>query len=379
MLKFLTAGESHGKGCIVIIDGMPSNVPISLEQIQTEMQKRRHDFGRGGRGIIEDDKIDILSGIYHGKTIGSPITIYIENKDFKNWKNKTEDDTKVTNPRPGHTDLSGYLKYGFNNIRPVIERSSARETTARVAAGAIFKQFLAHFGIQIASHTLQIGSVKLAKTDYTFEEVSHVFENNPDIRCIDAQTSEAMKEAINQARINKDTLGGVVEIWAVNVPVGLGSYVQYDQKIDGQIAQALMSIPSVKTVEIGDCINNIEKTGSKFHDEIFYDPNKGYLRKTNHAGGIEGGVTNGMPIILRVYHKPISTLYNPLKTMNIETKKESTATVERSDICIVPRGGVVAESMLSFVLTQNFLTKFGSDNMDDIQQAYENYLNRLKS
>lgn len=369
MLRFITAGESHGKGLTVIIDGIPANLHISQEFIQHEMQKRSHDAGRGGRGLIEDDKVQIMSGVYQGKTIGSPITLYIENKDFKEMG-------KITAPRPGHTDLTGILKYGFNDVRPVLERASARETAARVAAGAIFKQLLQEFQIELGSHTLQIGKIKLDK-NYDFEQIKNVFSKDPDTRCVDHETAQLMKKAIDEARINKNTLGGIVEVWAVNVPPGLGSYIQYDKKIDGDIAQAMMSIPSVKVVEIGISIAHIHLTGSKFHDEIFYSQEKGYFRNTNHAGGIEGGITNGMPIIVRAYHKPISTLYNPLKTVDIITKKESMAAIERSDICIVPRAGVVAESMLAFVLAKNFLFKFGSDNLADIKINYQNYLKRI--
>ena len=278
----------------------------------------------------------------------------------------------MTAPRPGHADLAGVQKYGFNDVRNVLERASARETAARVAAGAIFKQFLLTKGIEIASHTLQIGDIKV-NSDYSFEDIKATYEKDPEIRCVDAETSIKMKELINKTRLEMNTLGGVLEVWAKNVPVGLGSYVHWDRKIDGQIAQALMSIPSVKSVEIGLGISSSEKLGSEVHDEIFYghpeampkdlefkngffahaqndkmQPN--YFRKTNRAGGIEGGVTNGMPVVARVYHKPISTLYKPMNTVDIVTKQPVKATVERSDICVVPRAGVVSESMLAYVL-----------------------------
>ena len=361
MLRFLTAGESHGKGLVVIIEGMPAGVPISQEFIAYEMKKRMKGSGSGGRMLIEEDKVEIMSGIRFGKTIGSPIAIFIENKDYNNWGKKMSVDpqpkevvesARVTEPRPGHADLAGVQKYGFDDVRNVLERASARETAARVAAGAIFKQFLQQFKIEIASHTLQIGNIKVEKA-YTFEDVKKTFENDPEIRCVDQKTSKKMKELIEKTRKEMNTLGGVVEVWAVNVPAGLGSYVHWNRKIDGQIAQALMSIPSVKAVEIGSGVENASMFGSDVHDEIYYDKN--YYRKTNRAGGIEGGMTNGMPVVARVYHKPISTLYKPMNTVDIVTKKSVKATVERSDICVVPRGGVISEAMLAYVLAKNIL------------------------
>lgn len=378
MLRFLTAGESHGKDCLVTIDGLPANIPISENLIQQEMQKRKKDFGRGGRGLIEDDHVEILSGIYFGHTIGAPITLSIKNKDFQNWQNKTQAEQKITKPRPGHADLAGVQKYGFSDIRPVLERASARETVARVAAGAIFKQFLSCFKIEIASHTIQIGDIKLQKP-YAFSDIKKVFEKDPAIRCVDKETSRKMQKTIQEARLKKDTLGGVLEVWAVNIPPGLGSYAHYDQRIDGQLAQAIMSIPSVKGVEIGSIVHDISLFGSEFHDEIFYDQSKGFFRKTNRAGGIEGGITNGMPLVVRVYHKPISTLYKPLKTVDVITKKPTKAVVVRSDICIVPRAGVVSEAMLGFVIAKNMLEKFGNDNLDDILNNYKMYLRRINT
>jgi chorismate synthase len=388
MLRFLTAGESHGKGLTVIIDGMPAGVPISADFIKTEMQKRMKGSGAGGRMMIETDAVDILSGVRFGKTIGSPISLYIENKDFKNWGEKMSSEpqsdeivesAKVTNPRPGHTDLAGVLKYGLDDVRSVLERASARETTARVAAGAIFKQLLLCFGIEIASHTLQIGSIRLEKKDYTYDDVKKSYSVSPEIRCFDTVTAKKMDDEIMKARKEMNTLGGIVEIWAVNVPVGLGSYVQFDRKIDGQIGQALMSIQSVKAVEIGEGVAAAGMSGSDVHDEIHYSQEKSYHRFSNRAGGIEGGVTNGEPVVVRVYHKPISTLYKPLKSVDIATKESREATIERSDICIVPRGAVVSEAMLAYVLANNLLEKFGSDALEDIQASFNAYNKRLRS
>ena len=389
MLRFFTAGESHGKGLTVIIEGIPANVPVSIPQIQEEMKKRKTGLGSGGRQLIEDDSIEITSGVRFGKTLGSPIAIYIENKDFKNWGKKMSaetqpqefiDEIKVLKPRPGHADLAGIQKYNFDDVRNVLERASARETTGRVAAGAIFKQFLNQFDIEIASHTTQIGQVKLNKS-YTFEDVKKSYDIDPETRCIDTVTANKMKELISTTRSNMNTLGGVIEIWANNVIAGLGSYVHFDRKIDGQLAQALMSIQSVKAVEIGDGINASGAFGTEVHDEIYYSAEiqekKGYYRKTNRAGGIEGGVTNGMPVIARVYHKPISTIYKPLNTVNIKTKHEDKATVERSDICVVPRAGVISESMMAYVIANNLIEKFGADENSDIIATYSAYRKRI--
>ncbi len=387
MLRFLTSGESHGKAVLVTIEGMPSNVPISLEKIQSTMQKRMKGSGAGGRMMIENDELEILSGVRFGKTIGSPITLMVRNKDFDNWGEKmsaepqSEDvvaSARVTNPRPGHVDLPGVQKYNFDDVRNVLERASARETTGRVAAGAVFMQLLEQFGIHIASHTLQIGSVRLEKADYNFAQVKSSYETDEETRCIDPDTGMKMQAAIMEARKEMNTLGGVVEIWADGVPPGLGSYVHFDRKIDGQIAQALMSIQSVKAVEIGDGVAAAGIPGSQVHDAIHHSETDGYHRQTNRAGGIEGGVTNGMPVITRVYHKPISTLYKPLKTVDIRTKQEREATVERSDICIVARGAVVSESMLAYVLARNLLEMFGNGAVEDVLSSYAAYMERLE-
>lgn len=360
MLRFLTAGESHGKALIVIIEGMPAGVQISSEFINNELNKRQKGAGSGGRMSIEKDTVEILSGIRLGKTIGSPITLLIENKDHKNWGDKMSIDPQpqnivesasITRPRPGHADLAGVQKHKFDDVRNVLERASARETAARVAAGGVFKQYLLTKKIEIASHTLQIGNIK-TEIKYDFDDIRNAYENDPEIRCVDAGKSREMKQLIQRTIIDKDSLGGVVEIWAIGVPAGLGDYAQWDTKIDGQIAQAMMSIQSVKAVEIGSGIKNAGKFGSEVHDEIYYD-GKEYCRKTNRAGGIEGGVTNGMPIIIRVYHKPISTLYKPLNTVDIITKKQAEAIIVRSDICVIPRAGVVSEAMLAYILARN--------------------------
>jgi chorismate synthase len=385
MIRFLTAGESHGKGLTVIVDGMPAGIPISTDYINAELAKRQKGAGSGSRMQIEKDEGEILSGVRFGKTIGSPISLVIWNNDNKNWGEKMSieeqpsevvESARITAPRPGHADLAGVQKHGFDDVRNVLERASARETAARVAAGALFKQFLSTKEIEIASHTLQIGDIKV-DSDYSFKDIQATYEKDPEIRCIDASKSREMKQLIQQARMDKDTLGGVVETWAVGVPAGLGDYAQWDTKLDGLIAQAMMSIQSVKAVEIGSGIQSSGNFGSEVHDEIYSchpeakpkDPEllkNGffantqndtdlYFRKTNRAGGLEGGVTNGMPLVVRVYHKPISTLYSPLQTVDIKTKQPLEATVERSDICVVPRAGVVSEAMLAYVLAREMI------------------------
>ncbi len=365
-LRFLTAGESHGPSEVAILEGIPAGVSISSIEINKELQKRAHDFGRGGRAKLETDQIKILSGVQHSKTLGSPIALLVENLDQAKWEEK------VTRPRPGHADLAGSLKYGCDDVPNVLDRASARETVMRVAIGAVCKKLLSVFGIQIASHTLQIGSVKTSTKQYYFDEIANIFNTDPDVRCVDPKTREKMKQEILKARANKDTLGGIVEIIAHNVPVGLGSYVQFDRKLDGRIAQALMSIPSVKAVELGNAIEVSQKTGKFAQDAITVV--KGEIqRKTNNMGGLEGGVTNGEDIVCRVYHKPISTIYDPLPTIDIATHQQTTATIERSDVCVVARAGVVSESMLAFVLANEVLEKFGGDSVQETKRNFDAY------
>lgn len=391
MLRFLTAGESHGPAEVAILEGIPAGLTITIEDIQKELDKRRAGAGRGGRGQIEKDQVKILSGVRHGKTLGSPIALLVENQDFANWKDKMDSShplgdiashLRVTNPRPGHADLAGTLKYHFDDIRNVLERASARETIMRVAVGAVCKKLLSEFKVEIASHTIQIGKITLErvgpwKGPTLFNKIKQIYETDPEIRCVDLTTSKKMKQAILEATKKKETLGGVIELVAHNVPPGLGSYVHYDRKLDGRLAKALMSIHSVKAVEIGEGVKISSQFGSEVHDEIFYS--KKFYRKTNRAGGIEGGVSNGQDIIARVYHKPLSTLGKPLNSIDIKTKKPSKALVERSDICVVPRAGVISEGMVAFVLAQAFLEKFGGDSLVEIQRNFENYLSDLSN
>jgi chorismate synthase len=375
MLRILTAGESHGPACVTVIEGMPAGVRVRAEDINHDLKRRHSDYGRGGRGAIEEDKVEILSGIRYGRTLGSPITLIVRNLDFANWQDEMSIEetekpaAKVTRPRPGHADLAGTFKYGQDDVRNISERASARETVGRVMAGAVLRQLLLEFGIRIASHTVQIGLVKLTRQYSDFEEVAKVFEKDPDTRCLDSATSQQMKKVIAKAQARKDTLGGVVEVIASGVPIGLGSVMHYDRRLDGLIAQALMSIPSVKAVEIGNAVAGAAMSGSEFQDRIIYK-----TRPTNNMGGIEGGMSNGQDIVCRAYHKPISTLGKPLETVDIATRRPAQATVERSDICAVPRAGVISEAMLALVLGQAMTEKFGGDHIDEMKRNFSAYI-----
>jgi chorismate synthase len=377
MLRILTAGESHGPACIAIIEGIAAGVSVSVEEINHDLKQRHSDFGRGGRGLIEQDRAEILSGVRYGKTLGSPITLIVKNLDFANWQDEMRVEAggevaKVTRPRPGHADLAGVLKYSQDDIRNVSERASARETVGRVMAGAVIRKLLLEFGIRIASHTVQIGVVRLARRFSSFEEVARVFETDPDIRCIDPETSKKMQEAILEARAKKDTLGGIVEVIASGVPVGLGSVMHYDRRLDGRIAQALMSIPSVKAVEIGNGIAGAAMFGSEFQDQITYQEH--FVRKPNNMGGIEGGMTNSEDIVCRAYHKPLSTLGVPAKTIDIATHRSTLTTVERSDVCAVPRANVISAAMLALVLAEAMMDKFGGDHIDEMKRNFRSYI-----
>jgi chorismate synthase len=362
---------------------MPAGIKVGVDDVNQDLKRRHSDFGRGGRKSIEEDKAEILSGIRYGKTLGSPITLIVKNLDFANWQDEMSVEetgkpaSKVTRPRPGHADLAGVIKYGQDDVRSISERASARETVGRVMAGAVARKLLTEFGIRIASHTVQIGTVRLTRRDYAFEEVSKVFDTDPDIRCIDSETSLKMRGAIEEAQTRKDTLGGVVEVIASVVPVGLGSVMHYDRRLDGRIAQALMCIPSVKAVEIGNAIAGAAAFGSEFQDQIGYENNR-FTRQSNNMGGIEGGMSNGEDIICRVYHKPISTLGAPLETVDIATRQPATATVERSDVCAIPRAGVISEAMLAVVLAEAVMEKFGGDHIDEMKRNFYYYVKSLQ-
>lgn len=382
MLRFLTAGESHGPAAIVIIEGIPAGLSISVTDINRDLARRRSDYGRGGRGKLEKDEAEILAGIRYGRTLGSPIALSVKNRDFANWQAvmaieaADKEAEALTQPRPGHADLASALKYGQGDVRNVLERASARETVSRVMAGAVCRRLLGEFGIKLASYTLRIGKVKFEGTRPGFEDIAAAGERDPEIRCLDPEVSRRMKAVIDEARRQGDTLGGALEVIAHGVPVGLGSVMHYDRRLDGALAGALMSIPSVKAVEIGDGCALSSQNGSETVD-IILPGKKGFVRRTNHMGGIEGGISNGEDIVCRVYHKPIATLGKPARTIDIATGKSAEAIIERSDVCVVPRAGVVAEAMTGFVLAQALLEKFGGDNVTETKRNFNGYLKQL--
>ncbi len=386
MIRFVTAGESHGKCLIGVLEGLPRGIAIDTGFIDLELRRRQAGPGRGGRMQIEQDHIEILSGVRQGKTLGSPISFCIRNRDYENWKipmsveeaPEGSDLRSVTRPRPGHADLAGALKYQTHDIRDVLERASARETAVRVAGGAFCRLFLDRFGIRIGSHCVAVGSERIAAG---FEEPAIekilVLAASP-LRCADPEAEKRMMARIEEAEKAGDTLGGVIEVAAGPVPPGLGSYIQWDRRLDGQIAQAMMSIPSAKAVEIGSGIEGARLPGSGFHDEIYYDAGtRRFLRRTNRAGGIEGGISNGADIRVRVFLKPIPTLRRPLMSSDVGSKKAFDAAVERGDTCVVPAAGTVAEAMLAMVLAGAFREKFGGDSVGEIEANYHNYLQLL--
>lgn len=380
MIRFLTAGESHGKCLLLIIDGFPAGLKVDISSLNGELQRRQIGYGRGNRMKIEKDEAELLSGVRLGKTTGAPISLLIKNKDWLNWEEimslEEREIEAVLLPRPGHADLSGYLKYGLADLRDVIERASARETAARVAAGAMAKLLLREFGIEIFSFTVAIGK-RGARVEGNWEDVRKKAEASP-LRCPDRDVEEKMVEEIDRARERGDSVGGIFQVIALGVPPGLGSYVQWDRKLDARLAFAIMSIPSVKAVEIGEGFSSASIYGSSFHDEIFYDKREGFFRITNRAGGIEGGVSNGEPIVLRGAVKPVPTLAKPLHSVHLKSKSSAPAHKERADVCVVPSAGVIAEAMTAWILADSFLEKFGGDCLKDIKRSYKNYLERLK-
>ncbi len=393
-LGFLTSGESHGKALISVIEGMPANLVLSADDIDIELKRRQTGFGRGGRMKIESDHAEIISGVRWGKTIGSPITLLIENRDHKNWADGMSPEARhrdsipaVTKPRPGHADLAGAVKYHQHDTRNILERSSARETAARVAVGSVAKKFLREFGIAVGSYVIQIGQVQSSKFKVQGgeRELLEDFEKaeaSP-VRCPDGNASRDMIALIEGAAKEGNSLGGVFEVFVTGVPVGLGSHVQWDRRLNGRIGQALMSIQAIKGVEIGLGFQAAGQFGSEVMDEIFYDPapsgsgHHGFYRKTNNAGGIEGGMTNGMPIIARCAMKPIPTLRRPLNSVDIITKEPYEAAYERSDVCAVPAASVIGEAMTALVIADAFLEKFGGDSMEEAARNYKAYLEYL--
>jgi chorismate synthase len=384
--KFTTAGESHGKALVAVVEGLPAGLPIDIAAIDHELWRRQQGYGRGGRMKIEKDEVEILSGIRHGKALGSPVALTIENRDFVHWQDvmsAEELDEQPTNPRivsrprPGHADLAGGQKYGARDLRNILERASARETTARVAAGAIAKQLLAQFGVEIRSHVVQLGGFPENLIERDWDDVISIPTDSP-LNCADADAQSKMIEIVDEAKTNGDTLGGVFELIAKGVVTGLGSAYSWTEKIDGRIAAAVMSVHAVKAVEIGQGVANAARPGSDVHDEIFWKTEGGFNRETNRAGGLEGGITNGEEIRVRGYLKPISTLKKPLRSVNIDTKESSDAAYERSDVTVVPAAGVIGESMLAIVLANAMREKFGGDSIDEMKRNFASYLGSLE-
>jgi len=387
MLKFYTAGESHGQALLAFVSGLPASMPVDLNFINHELHRRQLGYGRGGRQKIEKDRADIFAGVRHGQTIGAPIALRIENRDWANWEKilpveaSSESDAherQLLAPRPGHADLAGSQKFNFHDARYVLERASARETAARVAAGAFAKLLLRELGTKIASHTVQVGHVRL-KRAATWKEIQAVSADlDSPLRCVDAATQEKMKAEVDAALKAGNTVGGIFEIVAHNVPVGLGSHAQWDEKLDGRLAQALMSVQAVKAVEIGAGVTAAGSYGSEVQDEIFYEkPARRFRRSTNRAGGLEGGITNGEDVVIRGYLKPISTLRQALHTADMVTKEPVSAAYERSDWCVVPAGAVAGEAMVALVLADAFLQKFGGDSLSEMRRNFDNYVRQI--
>ncbi len=372
MLRYLTSGESHGKSMLTIVDGIPAGLYVDKSIIDLELARRMLGYGRGLRMAIESDRVDILSGLRKDRTIGSPISLLVKNADHSIDKLP-----KVYEPRPGHADLSGILKYNLSDIRDVLERASARETVSRVAVGSLCKILLAEFGITVVSHVVAIGAAVSKAKNLTFEKIVHSSMKSP-VMCADANASTNMCKEIDKARKAGDTLGGIFEVLIHGVPPGLGSYAQWDRRIDGSLARAIMSIQAIKGVDFGIGFESTALKGSLVHDEIFYDKRKGFYRKSNNAGGIEGGMTTGEDIIIKAAMKPISTLRRPLSSVDIRTKKRVMATVERSDVCAVPAAAVIGEAVSSIEIANSLIEKFAGDSISEMRRNYDGYLAQVK-
>jgi len=379
MFRFLTSGESHGRALTAIVEGVPAGLPLDEQFIARDLARRQGGYGRSARQQIEQDMAEILSGVRHGLTMGSPISLLIWNRDWENWKDAMSISATgqpvepLTHLRPGHADMPGAIKYGLDDIRPILERSSARETAARVAVGAVARRLLEEFGIEIHSHTIAIGGVsaKVEKTDWAKVEKSPV-------RCADTEAEKAMIAAIDEAKEAGDSLGGIFQVIATGAPLGLGSHVQWDRRLDGRIAQAIMSINAIKGAEIGAGFSLANLKGSQAHDIIEFEKAKrGWHHATNRAGGIEGGITNGEPIVVNAVVKPIPTLAKPLPSVDLKTGKAVEAHLERSDVCVVPAAGVIGEAMLAIVLADAVLEKFGGDHLKETLRNYQSYLEAL--
>ena len=386
LLRYETAGESHGESLIATLTGLPAGVPVSLDKIDRELWRRQQGFGRGGRMKIETDRAHIVSGVRHSHSIGSPIAVILENKDWKNWTEalpieggEDEKRKKVTRPRPGHADLAGAIKYDFHDARYILERASARETTARVAVGALCKAFLAEFGIEVLSHVIAVGSETLQRSVEWTELVALSRKDDVLLGCADADAEARMKAVVDTAYKTGDTVGGVFEVVAHNVPPGLGSHITYDSRLDGRLAQAIVSMQAVKGVEIGFAAEGAASFGSKVQDTIHYSKQEHeFYRGANRAGGIEGGMTNGQDILVRGFLKPISTLRRPLESVDFETRESVAAAYERSDVAVIPAAGVIGEAMVAFVLAQAMLEKFGGDSLRETRRNFDGYLNQVR-
>jgi chorismate synthase len=381
-LRFTTAGESHGPGLVTIVEGLPAGLPVSQQDIDGDLARRQLGHGRGGRMKIESDRAIVWGGLRHGRTLGSPVALLIENRDHANWSERMnpwpveEQLDEVHLPRPGHADLAGVLKYGFTDVRNVLERASARETAARVAAGGLAKAFLRQFGISVHSQVLQIGTVTAPDGAPAGSEHFEGVDESP-VRCLDPDATTAMVAEIDAARKANESLGGVFEVRAFGLLPGLGSHVAWDERLDARVAQAMMSIHAMKGVAIGDGFELAGRVGSQAHDEIFWDEERGFFRETNRAGGIEGGMTTGDPIVVQVAMKPLPTLTKPLRSVDIESKEPAQALRERTDSCTVPAAGVVGEAMLALVLARACREKFGGDGIQDVLAAVEHYKARI--
>jgi chorismate synthase len=384
MLRYLTAGESHGKCLTAIVEGVPAGLPLAAESIDHDLARRQRGYGRGGRMRIEQDRVEFLAGVRKGYTLGNPLSLLIRNKDWENWQEimaaepgPASTEKVVTCPRPGHADLVGAIKYNHRDIRNVLEKASARETAIRVAVGAVAKRLLAEFGMKVYSYTVAIGGVTAVPGKNVSVEEAFERAEKSEVRCPDEATSEKMIARIREAKHKGDTLGGIFEVVVTNPPLGLGSYTQWDRRLTGRLAMALMSIQAMKGVEVGMGFEAAHRFGSEVHDEIFYAG--GFTRGSNNAGGLEGGITTGEPIVLRTAMKPISTLYNPKKSVDILTKEPVEASIERSDICTVPAAGVIGEAVVAFEMACAFLEKFGGDTVDELRRNYGAYQEYVKS
>jgi chorismate synthase len=388
-LRYETAGESHGESLVAILTGLPAHVPVSPDRINRELWRRQQGYGRGGRMKIETDRAHIVSGVRHSITIGSPVAMILENKDWKNWTGALPVEAQpespalhkpVSRPRPGHADLAGAIKYDFPDARYILERASARETTARVAVGALCKAFLDEFGIQVLSHVVAVGDQKLGRAAAWEELEALAARDEVLLGCVDLEAEQRMKAVVDHAYRTGDTAGGVFEVVAHNVPVGLGSHITYDSRLDGRLAQAIVSMQAVKGVEIGFAADGAAEYGSRVQDTIHYSKeDRRFFRGANRAGGLEGGMSNGEDILVRGLLKPISTLRRPLESVDLETREPSAAAYERSDVCVVPAAGVIGEAMVAFVLAQAMLEKFGGDSLKETRRNFDTYRDQVRS